>query len=70
MIFTDYENAFDLVETVVVLHATLQQGIGKHYGRILEDTHTEGTAIIKLHTDDPHGKVPTKKELDREDRIT
>lgn len=54
----------------MVLHATLQQGIGKHYGRILEDTHTEGTAIIKLHTDDPHGKVPTKKELDREDRIT
>lgn len=42
LVFLDYENTFNSVETAAVMHGARQQGVGEIYRRILESVYTNG----------------------------
>lgn len=44
--FTDYDKAFDAVETIELL-TVIDSTEGETYCRILQDTYNESTAVIK-----------------------
>ncbi|XP_047476383.1 uncharacterized protein LOC125030393 [Penaeus chinensis] len=52
MALIDYKKAFDSIHIRTVLEATRRQGVNEVYWKMLEDVYKDGTATIKLHTEE------------------